>query len=256
MFRRPFALLFSLLALTNLAPRLCAQVLRDPQALAIATQAYKVLGGTLPADSRAIGTYSRVAGSTEDSGTIEVLIRGWNQTSTKITNSDGTTEVVYSRGYAVQKDTSGVIQFSLEKSVSSMSAISPLTIIAAAVLDTSSTVQFVATESVNGTAAYHIRVCLGSPDQNFTANINTLGTKDIWLATDSELPLEISYQTRDSFGNVPIPVTYLFSQYKSVNSVLYPFQIQKSFNGTPYMTVSMTSVASGVGLTDQNFSLQ
>ena len=228
---------------------------RDLQAVNIATQAYKALGGSLPSDSRIDGAYSRVVGSSQDTGSIEVLIRGWNQTSTKITNSEGTIEVVYSRGYAVQKDQSGVGKFTLEKSLSSDAAISPLAIIAPAVLDTSSTVQFVATEAVNGKAAYHIRVCPGSPDQNFTAKINTLGTKDVWLATDTSLPLEISYQIIENWGDVPIPVAFLFSQYRAVNGVLYPFQIQESLNGTPYMAISLTSVASGVGLSDQTFSL-
>lgn len=241
--------------MTTASPVLSAQVVRDTKGLAITTQAFKSLGGSLPSDSRIDGTYSRVVGSSQDSGTIEVLIRGWNQTSANVTNSDGTTEIVYSRGYAVRKDTSGVIQFSLEKSLSSISTISPLTIIAAAVIDTNSTVQFVATESVNNTAAYHIRICPESPDQNFTS-INTLGTKDVWVATDSGLPLQISYQIIENFGDVPIAVTYLFSQYRPVDGILYPFQIQESLNGTAYMTISVTNVASGIGLTDQNFSLQ
>ena len=162
---------------------------------------------------------------------------------------------MYSRGYAVQKDQSGVAQFTLEKSLSSDAAISPLAIIAPAVLDINSTVQFVATETVNGKAAYHIRVCPGSPDQNFTAKINALGAKDVWLATDTSLPLEISYQLLENWGDVAIPVAFFFSQYQAVNGVLYPFQVQESLNGTPYMAISLTSVASGVGLTDQNFSL-
>ena len=228
---------------------------RDLQAVKTATQAYNALGGNLPNDSRIDGNYSRVIGSSQDAGTIEVLIRGWNQTSTKITNSRGITETVYSRGYAVQKDQSGISRFTLEKSLSSDAAISPLAIIAPAVLDTSSTVQFVATETVNGKTAYHIRICPSSPDQNF-AKISTLATKDIWLATDSALPLEISYQILENWGDVPIPVAFFYSQYQTVNGVLYPFQIQESLNGTPYMAISITSVASGVGLTDQNFSLQ
>jgi hypothetical protein len=228
---------------------------RDGHAITLATQAYHALGGTLPTDTKIRGTYSRVIGSTQDSGTIEVLTRGLNQTSTKITNSEGTAEIIYSRGYAVQKDQNGIEQFTLEKSLGSISSISPLVIIAAAVLDQNATAQYVGIESVDGKPANHIRICPSSADQNFS-KISLFGAKDIWLDADSLLPLEISYQVLDSEGEAAIPVTFLFSQYKALNGVFYPFQIQESLNATPYMAISITSVSSGASLTDANFSLK
>jgi hypothetical protein len=228
---------------------------RDVHAITLATQAYHALGGTLPTDSKLRGNYSRAVGSAQDSGTIEVLTRGLNQTSTKITNSEGTAEIVYSRGYAVQKDQKGVERFTLEKSLASIASVSPLVIIAAAVLDPNAIVQFVGIESVDGKPANHIRICPSSPDQNFS-EISLFGVKDIWLDADSSLPLEISYQVLESQGEAAIPVTFFFSQYKVVNGVLYPFQIQESSNGTPYMAISVTGVTSGLGLTDQSFSLR
>jgi hypothetical protein len=128
---------------------------RDGHAITLATQAYHALGGTLPSDSKIQGNYSRVVGSSQDSGTIEVLTRGLNQTSTKITNSEGTAEVVYSRGYAVQKDQKGIERFTLEKSLASIASVSPLVIIASAVLDPKATAQFVGAESVDGKPANH-----------------------------------------------------------------------------------------------------
>ena len=40
-----------------IVPESLAQVQRDTQAVAIATQALKSLGGSVPADSRALGNY-------------------------------------------------------------------------------------------------------------------------------------------------------------------------------------------------------
>lgn len=75
-------------------PFVSAQVKRDPQALSVATQAFKALGGAFPTDSRAIGNYDRVVGSSEDTGTVEILTRGTGQTSEKLTNSSRTSQVV------------------------------------------------------------------------------------------------------------------------------------------------------------------
>jgi hypothetical protein len=241
--------------LTLMSAVASGQAQRDPQAVAIATQAYKALGGALPTDSRAIGNYNRVIGSSKDTGSIEILTRGYDQTSQKITNSGGTTQVVYSKGYASQWDQSALTRFTLERSLSSDSAVFPLMVIAPAVLDPNSTVQFVASEFVNGKAANHIRICPSSPDQNFT-NISSFGSKDVWVDISSGLPLEISYQVLDGQGGTPIPVAVFFSNYQSSSGVTYPFQIQESLNGTPYMAVSITSVAFGVGLSDQDFPLQ
>jgi hypothetical protein len=249
---RYFARLF---AVFLLAPALLAQVQRDPLAIATATQAFNSLGGSVPGDSRATGTYDRVAGSSEDTGTIEILTRSYDQTSEKTTNSGGANQVAYSRGYASQKDQNGVTRYTLEKSLASNSVAFPVLVIAPAVLDPNSTAQFVATESLNGNMANHIRICPSTPDQNFS-DIISMGTKDVWVDAASGLPVQIAYQVIDSEGVPAIPVTVSYSNYQLLNGTKYPFQIQESRNGTPYMAVSITSIVFDVGLTDQDFVLQ
>jgi hypothetical protein len=236
-------------------PPVSAQAQRDPQAVAIAKQAYQALGGSLPTDSRAVGNYDRVAGDSEDTGTIEILTRGAGQTSEKLTNSGGTTQVVYSRGYGSQKDVNGVSRFTLEKSLASNSAVFPMVVIATAVLNPNSSVQFVGLEWVNGKAVNHIRICPSSPDQNFT-NIISLGTKDVWVDAGSGLPVQIAYQILDSEGSAPIPMALSYSNYQQVSGTMYPLQIQESRNGTPYLAISVSNVVLNVGLTDQDFPLQ
>ena len=41
------------------------------QGLAMLTQTFKALGGTLPVDSQASGTFNRVSGAVEDTGTVQ-----------------------------------------------------------------------------------------------------------------------------------------------------------------------------------------
>lgn len=140
------SILFSLFAVLGICPA-SAQAQRDPQAVAIATQAFNALGGSVPSDSRATGNYNRVIGSSQDTGSIEILTRGSDQTSEKITNVGGTSQVVYSRGYASRGDSNGVTRLTLERSLSSDSPAFPIAVLAPAVLDANSTVQFVGTDS-------------------------------------------------------------------------------------------------------------
>lgn len=227
---------------------------RDAQALTILAQTFKALGGVVPPDSQASGTFARVSGSTSDTGSIQVMTRGYSQTVEKVTSAGTTTSVIYSQGFSGQKDASGITRFSLERSLSSDSAMFPLITIAAA-QDPTSGAQFVGNEIVNGVTAYHLRIWRNISDQNFTG-LSAFAIKDIWINAASGLPLEIAFDMRDADGSAPhIPVALFFSDYRSVNGILYPFQISKSLNGTPYMAIAISSVAFGMGLTDLNFSL-
>jgi hypothetical protein len=233
-----------------------ATAAQDPQGLAILTQTFKALGGTLPVDSQASGTFDRVTGGIEDSGTIQILTRGYTQTAETITSGGNTTEIVYSQGYAAQKDEKGSALFSLEYSLSADSAVFPLITVAAAIQDPNSTIQFVGKETLNGVDAYHLTVSRGLADQNFK-DLLAFSQKDIWVATDTGLPLEISYQMRDGEASAPsIAAALFFSDYRSVNEVMYPFLISKNVNGPPYMTIKISSVSFGVGLSDQDFALK
>ena len=228
---------------------------RDPAAVSVALQAYNALGGILSVDSRAQGAYDRTIGSSEDTGTIEILTRNYNQTSEELTSSTGTTRTVYSRGYGSQWNGASSTPLALEKSLASSSIIFPQVVIAPAVQDPNSTVLLIGAETVNGVLTNHIRICGSSPDQNF-ADIVSFATKDVWVATDSGLPIEISVQVFDSQGAPPVPVTAFFSNYRSVSGVLYPFRAEVWMNGTFYNSITISNVAFGVGLTDQDFPLR
>ncbi len=226
---------------------------RDRQAIAIVAQAYKALGGAVPLDSRAIGNYDRIVGSSEDSGTLEIDTRGTSQTAERIINAEGVIQTVYSRGYASQKDATGVHYFTLEKSLGSNSVVFPLPILASVMLDPASIARFVGSEPVSGKLANHIQVCPARPDQNFS-DISSFGTKDIWVAADSGLPLKVSYQVAEEEAGIPVVI--LYSNYQFSEGVAYPFHISISRNGTPYMEITMASAAFNVGLSEQDFSLK
>jgi hypothetical protein len=73
---------------------------RDPQAVAVLQQAVATMATSTPADSSATGTLTVVEGSTTQSGSIQILTLGTNETSETITLPNGQRAVIYSNGKA------------------------------------------------------------------------------------------------------------------------------------------------------------
>lgn len=69
-----------------------------------------------------------------------------------------------------------------------------------------------------------------------------LSTVYYYLDSQTALPVAIAFNTHaDSDLNVDIPVMIVFSNYQSIGGIQVPFQIVKSFNGTPMLQISITS---------------
>ncbi len=189
---------------------------RDPQALAILQGAFAAMGGSVPSDSTANGTVTTVAGSRTETGSVTILTRGTNQACEQIQTPHGFT-LVYSKGQASQVIDSVTTPLSSELASSSRSVAFPVPLIAAV---------------------------LNNPDY-------------VWIDTASGLPQRVSQIQRAGRGSEPrIQLDTYLSNYQKVGGVLYPFLIQKSLNGSPWMTFSIASVSFNTGLTDANFPVQ
>ena len=92
------------------------------------------------------------------------------------------------------------------------------------------------------------------PDQQFLAAFTV---RDIWIDAKTNLPAKIAYSLRAGSGAVPsMAVEVTFSDYRAVSGVLYPFQISESLNGTPWLSITISSVSFNTGLTDSTFLIQ
>jgi hypothetical protein len=81
--------------------------------------------------------------------------------------------------------------------------------------------------------------------------------RDIWFNSTSALPVKLAYSRRAGQGAVPsFEVEVFFSDYTNAGGVLYPMEIQKSYNGTPWETITIHSVTFNTGLTDTQFQVE
>jgi hypothetical protein len=228
---------------------------RDPQALAILEASIKAMGGTPPSDSTATGTVTQAAGQQSQEGTILVQTRGTDQSLEEITLPNSTTTTVYSRLIAAQTTNSNS-QAALTGQVAVVSQTSffPLPLLAAAVNNPDFSLQYIGLESVNGTSAEHIRIWNTFNSRPQGTGLVTPSTRDIWINPASNLPEKIAYSQQTSNPQVPpILVEVDLANYANSNGFAYPRGIAKSLNGTPWLTISIQSVAFNTGLSDSTF---
>jgi hypothetical protein len=259
--RRPFAVtllvFLSALPLSLLAQQstnTAAAPTRDQRAVSVLQQSFAAMGNTLPADSVATGTVTIVEGSSTKEGTIRVATRGPDQSLEDITLPTDHRVVVYSRLAAAETRGGKTKVATLELAASSQTPDFPLPLISWALNSTDAATSYIGLETVNGESLHHIRIWNAFASNSALTPLSEFYIRDIWIDNLRFLPRKIAYLRRESGGGVPrIPVAVFFADYNEVSGILYPFQIQKNFNGTPWTTITITNVTLNNGLTDTDF---
>ncbi len=227
---------------------------RDQQAVAVLQKALAAMGRTLPADSVATGTVTLVEGSSTSEGKIRIVTRGIDQSLEDITLTNDHRVVVYSRLAAAETRAGKTKVASLELSLSSQTPDFPLPFIAWALTSPDASAAYIGLEQVNGEPMHHIRIWNAFASNPAFQSRAEFSIRDIWIDSTRFLPRKISYVRRVAAGAVPrIPVEVFFADYQEASGILYPFQIQKNFNGTPWATITITSVKLNTGLSDSDF---
>lgn len=229
---------------------------RDPKALALLTQSITAMGGSVPADSVATGTATVTAGSTNETGTIRILTRGAEQSLENISTDTVKRKAIYSRGLASEQVGPTATASSLELASTTQSLVFPLPFLARALSDPTFAVTYIGSGTLAGKTVNHLRV-----SQSFTnsklQHLTTFSQRDVWLDATSGLPVAASWTRRAARGaEYGIPVEIMFSDYRSVGGILYPFHMNIFFNGTPWAVAAVQQVNFNTGLNDVDFPVQ
>ncbi len=198
-----------------------------------------------------------VAGSKTETGSFRILTRGVSQTAEEIVTPDGTRAVVYSREQAREAEGNSAKPLQLELVVTSQSACFPLPLLAAALNHPDTAFEYLGQETLDALAVHHIRFWNTFSSNAKLRHLAEFSVKDLWIDAATGLPRKLSFDRRAAGGAEPrIPVEVFFSDYRRVSGVLYPFRIEKHFNGTPWATITIEDVQLNVGLTDAAFSVE
>jgi len=230
---------------------------RDPQALAVLQHSFTAMGGAVPADSVATGNVVLVEGSKTTSGTIRILTRGLDQSAEHMDTPGGRRSLIYSQGQANAVEGTTLSQFSLELAASSQSPNFPLLLLAGALNNPDAAFQYLGIEAVGTAQAHHLRFWNTFSSSPKLAHLAAFSAKNIWIDIGSGLPIKLTYDRRAGGGAEPrIPIEVHYSDYRNAGGVLYPFLIETKYNGTPWVTTTISSVNLNTGLSEAAFSVQ
>ncbi|HEY2548662.1 MAG TPA: hypothetical protein VGI46_21485 [Candidatus Acidoferrum sp.] len=229
----------------------------DAQAVTLVQQSVAAMAGTVPTDSSASGTVTIVEGSTTQSGSIQILTLGTSQTSETITLPDNQRATVYSNGDAKEVNSTVSLITPLQLSLTEESPDFPLPILLSALGNADEAFRYVGAETLNSEPVQHIQVWNSFASQPSRSALAPFSKLDIWLDSSSGLVVKLLYTRHTGGGAAPaFPVEVQFSNYTKVNGILYPFQINKSFNGVPWQTITIQNVSFNTGLTAAQFQVQ
>lgn len=230
---------------------------RDARAVGILQKSVAAMALTVPSDSTAEGNLTIVEGSTDEAGSISFQTLGTDYTSEIISLPEGDRTVVYAKGDAKEINGTQTVHPPLQLIVIDQCADFPLPLLSAMLINTDEAFRYVGEETLNGESVEHIQTWRTFATKPKLQELGPFGLRDIWIDSTSGLPLKIAYSRQAGGGAVPaVPITVTFSDYKNVNGVLYPFQIEKTFNGMPWQTISIQSVAFNTGLTESQFQTE
>lgn len=230
---------------------------RDPQATLILQKAVEAMGGVVPSDSTATGDVSIVEGSKKQDGTIEILTRGTDQTAEEMTLPDGQRETIYSDGDAKEVNGTQATVVPLELSVTDQCADFPLPLLTSILNNPDEAYQYVGQETLGGQAVLHVRVWDTFASNSNLQQLAPFTTRDIWFDATSLIPVKIKYLRRPAGGQAPaFRISLYYVGYANWAGVLYPTQIKKTFDGTPWQTITIQNVTFNTGLPASDFSVE
>lgn len=254
-FRYP--LLAAALVLLTARPALCqtsTAPIRDPQAVALVQKAIAAMG-TVPSDSTATGAIQVVAGSTSQTGTIQISTLGITSTSETVFLASDQKTTVYSSWSAKETTNGQAVNPPVETILADQCADFPLPFLSSFLANADVTMRYIGLETLNGASAQHVQMWNTFASERPTLQkLAAYSIHDVWFDSTSGLPVKIAYDRRLGGGAVPvIRFEIYFSAYKSLSGVMYPFLINKSFDGTPWQTITISNVTFDAGLTADQF---
>jgi hypothetical protein len=247
---------FSVLSL--LIPALAQQtatVNRDAQALVILTKALAVATTqnvvSLPQDSVAQGTISFVNGT---SATIKIEHKGFRNLRQDIVFPDHQISYVTKggQGYSLREGKKTglplwVTQFHYPEHIPAISQMADF-------LLPNMNISYLGQVKVNGLPAYHIMFTIVPTDGTPTDVVAQISEFHVFVDVQTFLVTKTqSYVFSPEAIENRSPAEMYYSDYRSINGLLVPFQISRYISGEKYCDITFNTVTTNVGLTDADF---
>jgi hypothetical protein len=239
------------------------QPMRDPQALALASQAWtKLTGGTPVQDATINATATWLVGPDREQIAAVLKIKGDSQTRMELALGTGTRvelQSVNSDGIpsCAWIDKSGSHPMPQHNALIDAAWFFPERLLWAASTQTDLSVSYIGRESLGGVPVEHL--ALWRTPVNGTraavALIQHVSRVDIYLDAASLLPSRLLFNTHpDDDASTDIPVQIAFSEYQQFGSLQVPSHVEKHMNGSLLLDLHITGLTLNTALADSDFT--
>ncbi len=212
------------------------------------------MGGNVPSDSISTGTINIIAGSLNESGTVRLLTRGLNACAEDFQTPSFRRALSFSQGQATEVASNVAKMLPLESGVGSQCIDSPLVLLVQSLNDPDTALQYIGQELLGNNAALHIRFWNTFASQPELQHLAKYSIRDVWIDVGTSLPMKLSYVERSGGDSAPaFPMDTFFSDFRTVGTLQYPFSINRSLNGTPWITARIQNIRFNTGLTSVDF---
>lgn len=239
------------------------QPVSDPQAIALASQSVVALtNGSAVSDITLSGTVTWIAGSTNSSGSANLMAKGTAESRIDLNLSMGAISEIRNgvsgppQGQSIQN---GVSQsWPQQNCWTAASWFFPALSTLASTTDPSTIFVYVGAETLNGNPVHHIRTFLSPSGQRpfLLSMVQQVSATDFYLDATSLLPVEITFAAYPDGTHSQILFEVDFANYQPMGGVLVPAHIQKFASGGLVLDVVVTSASVNSGLADSLFSVQ
>jgi hypothetical protein len=265
--RRPSTALVVFLALLTAQPSATQQTSatpaqRDPQAVAILSQAVTAAGGVNALSAilnlTATGQVSFYWGGEAVQGTVTMRCHGINRFRLDATLPDGAHSWIATVGAALEKHPDGTITpMPFQNTLKPACVAFPFIPLVAALGDPTTSISYVGLVTHDGQQAHDIRV-----QRNFQANSDPFGAQsaltrmDFFIDPNTLLILslqDMAYRKDNEPGESPRELQ--FSGYQSASGIAVPFSIKELIGAQQTVTIQLSQFTFNSGLTDADFTL-
>jgi hypothetical protein len=231
---------------------------RDSQAVAALQAAINAMGGGAPSDATISGTVTAAGPDSQpEDGTIQILTRGTAESLETITFPNLSQTTIYAFGMAARTTGSQTQQRLTDQlSETIQTALYPLPLLVAAVNNSDTSLEYVGQETIGGVAAQHVRIWNTFASHPRPQLLAPFSTHDVWINAATGLPLKITFTQQAAEGEAFKTLVELdFLSYQRSSGFTFASLVKKSLNGTPWLTISIQSVAFNTGLQDSQLQI-
>jgi hypothetical protein len=233
---------------------------RDPQAVSILRQALSTAGGASALanvlDFTATGSITYYWTEKGEQGTVTVKSRGASQFRLDATISDGVLTGVMNNGITWTKETNGTVRHLPNQHTDNAgNKYLPFAEIAAALIDPTIGITDLGLVTEGAQQAHGIRLQKTFPGNDDSSHTRAkLVQRDVFIDPTSFLVVrtrDLSPTRSDLVPSVPHDV--VFSNYQTLNGVLFPFSIVEFLNHQHTVALQFDQVKLNTGLGDTDF---